>query len=103
LISSTPEIYFNEEKCLKTKGTDCNECLKNHHFNNIKNPRDFLKDKINSINKKEYENLFSHCPTGAIGIYGKNFEVNELVNLLKRDKHFYNMSGGGVTFQVERL
>lgn len=98
-ISPTPEIYFNEEKCLKMKGIDCNKCLENCHFNNIKNPKDFIKNDVNIfINKKEYEVLFNNCPTGAIGIYGRSFEVDELVDLLKRDKNFYNMSGGGVTF-----
>lgn len=95
-ISSVPEIYFNEKKCLKTKGIDCNECLKS--YQDIKNPKEFIKNINILTNRKNYEEIFNNCPTDAIGVYGKQFEVDELVNLLKKDKYFYDISGGGVTF-----
>lgn len=37
------------------------------------------------------------CPTGALELVGKSYAPDELVELLARDKAFYDNSGGGVT------
>ena len=37
------------------------------------------------------------CPTGAMVLYGKEYEAEELVALISRDKPFFDRSGGGVT------
>lgn len=37
------------------------------------------------------------CPTGARKLYGKAWEVEELVALLLRDRAYYDATGGGVT------
>lgn len=37
------------------------------------------------------------CPTKALEIYGKNITVEEAYDEVKRDKVFYETSGGGVT------
>ena len=37
------------------------------------------------------------CPTGALELYGKSITVDEVYNEVKRDKAFYETSGGGVT------
>ena len=37
------------------------------------------------------------CPTGALELYGKSITVDEVYNEVKRDKVFYETSGGGVT------
>jgi pyruvate formate lyase activating enzyme len=37
------------------------------------------------------------CPTGALSVIGRYYPVEELAELLLRDKPFYDNSGGGVT------
>ena len=37
------------------------------------------------------------CPTGALELYGKSITVDEVYHEVKRDKAFYETSGGGVT------
>jgi len=37
------------------------------------------------------------CPTGALVLTGREYELEELVELLLRDRLFYARSGGGVT------
>ena len=37
------------------------------------------------------------CPTKALELYGKSITVDEIYNEIKRDKVFYETSGGGVT------
>lgn len=39
-----------------------------------------------------------HCYVGAKHIEGKEYGVDELYNEIKKDKIFYDMKGGGVTF-----
>jgi pyruvate formate lyase activating enzyme len=38
------------------------------------------------------------CPTTAIRLIGKEYPVNELLEIILRDRHFFKASGGGVTF-----
>lgn len=38
------------------------------------------------------------CPTGALGMWGRDYEPNELVDILLKDREYYQDSGGGVTF-----
>jgi pyruvate formate lyase activating enzyme len=38
------------------------------------------------------------CPTMAIRMIGKEYPVNDLLEIILRDRHFFQASGGGVTF-----
>jgi pyruvate formate lyase activating enzyme len=38
------------------------------------------------------------CPATAIRTMGKTYPLDELLEMLLRDRHFYEVSGGGVTF-----
>ena len=38
------------------------------------------------------------CPTGAIKIYGKPYTLDELLEIIKRDKAYFDATDGGVTF-----
>ena len=38
------------------------------------------------------------CPAGAIRIYGKSYTVQALFDIIKRDKAYFDATGGGVTF-----
>jgi len=39
-----------------------------------------------------------YCPTGAMSIVGRMYQVEELLQILLADREFYSDSGGGVTF-----
>jgi len=38
------------------------------------------------------------CPTRALKMMGKDYSLDELLEVLLRDRHFFEASGGGVTF-----
>lgn len=38
-----------------------------------------------------------NCPTGALKIYGKEFTVDEVMEIVKRDRVYYEQTGGGLT------
>lgn len=38
------------------------------------------------------------CPSTAIKIVGKEYKLDELMEIILRDRNFYSASGGGVTF-----
>jgi pyruvate formate lyase activating enzyme len=86
-----PEIFFNKNLCLRTKGIDCKECLIQ-----VSDPEDYLKIKIDY--KVNYKLLNEICPVEALGIYGKKINLSELVEILKKDEVYFRMTGGGVTF-----
>jgi len=39
-----------------------------------------------------------YCPTGAMSIVGRHYQVDELLQILLADREFYRDSSGGVTF-----
>ena len=43
------------------------------------------------------EKTAESCPTGAIEAYGREYETEELVQILLQDEPFFKNSGGGVT------
>ena len=60
----------------------------------------FFKSKCIScgICKNERnEEAAEECPTGAIEAYGREYEVEELAQILLQDEAFFKNSGGGVT------
>ena len=38
------------------------------------------------------------CPQQAIKIYGKDFTINDIFDIIERDKAYFDATGGGVTF-----
>ena len=70
----------------------------------------FYKDKCTSckkcdevcINKKKSCTLCGkcalYCPNDAIEICGKNYTENEILDIILKDKSYYDTSNGGVTF-----
>ncbi len=95
-IKSYPQFYFIKEKCLKEKGFKCQECL---NFYKVKEFRDISAFSESSFIKKDKDKrFFEDCPTEAFGVYGKKISIIELFEILKKDKEFYRISGGGVTF-----
>jgi len=60
----------------------------------------YLTDKCSQIDFSKCVKCFdcvNTCPTGAMTLYGKEYTVNELVDILMQDEPFFKNSGGGVT------
>jgi len=39
----------------------------------------------------------SACPTGALFVYGRLYGLQEILDLIERDRHVFRQSGGGIT------
>ena len=40
----------------------------------------------------------AQCPTGACSMTGRNYDIDEVMSVIRKDASFYGNSGGGVTF-----
>ena len=64
-------------------------------------PQLFYKDKLCIHCSKKINGMCltdpNDCPTGAKEIIGKNYTVDEVYDIVRRDVSFYESSGGGVT------
>lgn len=89
LISPEPEVAFYPERCIS-----CGDCqaicpqeaidLESEH-------------RINRNHCNGCSLCVESCPSEALIRVGKEYEVEELVEILLRDRLFYERSGGGVT------
>ena len=77
--SPVPQMMLYKSRC-----TGCGKC----------------KDKCpNALKKCELcGNCATYCPHDAREICGKEYTVDEVLNIILRDKALYQNSGGGVTF-----
>ena len=60
----------------------------------------FFKNKCISCGiceNKRNEKTAESCPVNAIEVYGREYELDELVEILLEDEAFFRNSGGGVT------
>ena len=73
------QFYFIEEICTVNRGTS--------NFAIIVLQRTFTMS---------YPGQSPCCPFDAIGVYGKNYDAQELVRILLKDRLYWE--GGGVTF-----
>lgn len=89
LISFQPEILFYAERCIF-----CWECIdacpKNAVGREISGRID--RSKCNGCGK-----CAEACPSCALKLVGKPYDQNELIEMLLRDRRYYEASGGGVT------
>lgn len=89
-----PEIFFNKKLCLREKNTKCQLCI-----NNISSPEEYLQHNNLENVVTEYSSHFNElCPTKALGIYGKEVNIEELLTIFKKDEIYFRNTGGGVTF-----
>jgi len=89
-INSNMEIMFDPNKCIGCKTCE-NICHREvHKFIGSKHIID--RDKCNICRK-----CIEFCPTKAIEIIGSKVSVKYVVEIVNRDKTFYDSSNGGVT------
>ncbi len=85
----TPELSFDGGACVA-----CDACIEAC-------PEGALKRKKKEfINREKCTLCFKCtdvCPSGALSRAGKRMTVNEILEIVTRDKPFYESSGGGIT------
>jgi pyruvate formate lyase activating enzyme len=90
LIASRPEILFNRQRCIA-----CGDCV-------VACPNDAVAieasgtrlDRQRCMGCGECARV---CPTKAVALVGRLYGVDQLVDILMRDRLYYETSGGGVT------
>jgi pyruvate formate lyase activating enzyme len=88
-----PGVYKN--KCISRE--KCGMCEEACPEKDILN---FVEDKLTSIDCSKCKNClacYNTCPSDAIKQWGKSMSVEECMKLIRRDKGYYERSGGGVT------
>jgi len=89
-----PEINFTPSEC-----NGCGRCLQICPTNAIQfNPQS--GDDEYKIDRELCTNCgkcIEVCYTRALGCFGKYYNIDELLDIVKKDEKFYRASGGGVT------
>ncbi len=88
-----PGIY--KTKCISRK--KCGMCEENCPEKGVLN---FVRGKLDSINREKCTNClacYNACPSDAIKQWGKWMSVEECMEVIRKDKGYYERSGGGVT------
>lgn len=88
-----PGVY--KAKCISRK--KCGLCEEVCPDKDILN---FMHGKLNSIDRSKCTNClacYNACPSDAIKQWGKSMSVEECMKEIRKDKGYYERSGGGVT------
>lgn len=88
-ISPEPEIAFYPNECI-----GCNECAEVCPNGAIQPDSLFRIDRTLCQRCGECASV---CPAMALRVVGTHYELDQLVELLLRDRIYYETSGGGVT------
>jgi pyruvate formate lyase activating enzyme len=90
-LRSTPELMWHDVRCI-----GAGECLKICPTNALSLTPQGLhidREKCNVCGK-----CAEACPSAALEVIGKEWTVQVLMDEILKDKVFYQISGGGVTF-----
>jgi pyruvate formate lyase activating enzyme len=87
------QILWNEEKC-----TRCGLCEQSCPTHSITFSNDRFIFNHNTCDAGKCGNLCANrCPNGALEYTGKKMTIEEVMTEVRKDKDFYEESGGGVT------
>ena len=89
-LSGTPQMGFIETLC-----ADCGKCLEVCTNNAIRRARRRASHRLFPLHA--CGNCRDQCYYGALVRYGESMTVAEVWDAVRRDKMFYDNSGGGVT------
>ena len=84
-----PDVMYDQKKCI-----GCGKCMKACQQGAIGPENLSWVDRSKCIGCGECVNV---CPTGALTLKGEVMSVNEIIQVLRRDAHYFRKSGGGVT------
>ena len=88
-LSAEPEILYIARKCMHCE--NCITVCPTHHVIDGDNMR-FIREGCEKCGK-----CAENCPTGALELSGRKMSVEEVFCEVKKDKHYYDSTGGGVT------
>ena len=89
-FSAQPQILFNHTKCIGCG--KCAEICPEHHL--IQTGKIcFVREGCASCGQ-----CADACPTGALNLAGRTMTAEQVMETVVKDKHYYDMSDGGVTF-----
>ena len=89
-ISAKPQLAYYERKCISC-GECVSVCLAGAH-KMVNGAHFFDREKCVGCGKCE-----TACLGNALKFYGKEYTVDELLEIVLKDRSFYEKSGGGVT------
>ena len=86
---SNSQLSFDPDVCV-----DCGKCRSICKQKALSKENEFYIDRTKC---NECLECVEACPSGALSIVGKYYEDDELLDIIMKDKMFFDMSGGGVT------
>lgn len=89
-----PQVGVDSKKCICCGY--CMEACAKHGRNALR----IIDNKIGAIDRDLCDNCLlceDECMSGALSIWGKKMTVEEGMKVIRRDRNFYEKSGGGVT------
>ena len=89
LISPFPEAVFHAARCI-----GCGDCIKACPEDAIDLER---ADRIERERCTGCGECANTCPARALELVGRSYKVSELIEILLRDRLFYETSDGGIT------
>ena len=84
-----PDVMYDQKKCV-----GCGKCTKACQHGAIGPQNEKWIDRTKCVGCGECVNV---CPTGALSLKGEVMTINEIIQVLRRDAHYFRNSGGGVT------
>ncbi|TFF84541.1 MAG: glycyl-radical enzyme activating protein [Promethearchaeota archaeon] len=87
--SPTKELYFDRDKC-----SECGMCLARCEQNAINYDYEY---RIYRSLCNLCGDCINICPNNALKLIGKKYSIDDLLEIIIKDKIFYDNSGGGVT------
>lgn len=89
-----PQIGVSSQKCI-----GCGYCLKRCEEHG-RNALRIAGDRIAGIDREACDNCLlceQECMSGALTVWGKKMTVDGAMDVIRRDREFYDRSGGGIT------
>ncbi len=89
-----PQLGVYKSKCISKK--KCGACLDVCPNDALQ----FYRGKLIGIDREKCTNCqacYRECPSDAIKLWGEEMDVESCMKIIRRDKGYYERSGGGVT------
>ncbi|MBV4419442.1 glycyl-radical enzyme activating protein [Clostridium tyrobutyricum] len=90
---NNPELAYNSDKCIGIN--QCGKCIDVCKYKAIKKfDGKILIDRGHCIQCHKCQDV---CPSKSLSVYGKRMTIDEILNIVEKDRMFYSRSGGGLT------